>query len=127
MSRLLTRKLFSSIKPNFSRSLATAQSSQNATVPQHILDSVEVSWAQMTEPQREELREQLAEIQKQDWSKLSIKEKRAAYYVAFGPHGPRAPFPKYTREVFFGTGATLLAAVLLFLAFTLSLALLLIL
>ncbi|KAF8126025.1 cytochrome c oxidase subunit IV family [Boletus edulis] len=34
---------------------------------------------------------QLEEIQKKDWKSLSVDEKKAAYYVAFGPHGPRTP------------------------------------
>lgn len=38
--------------------------------------------------------EQLEELQKKDWKELSIDEKKAAYYVAFGPHGPRAPISK---------------------------------
>jgi len=49
--------------------------------------------------------EQLEELQKKDWKELSIDEKKAAYYVAFGPHGPRAPIskPGDTLKIFLAT------------------------
>lgn len=48
---------------------------------------------------------QLEVLQKKDWKTLSIDEKKAAYYVAFGPHGPRAPVspPGQNFKVFLAT------------------------
>lgn len=40
------------------------------------------------------VQEQLEETMKRDWKELSLDEKKASYYVAFGPHGPRAPISK---------------------------------
>jgi cytochrome c oxidase subunit 4 len=34
---------------------------------------------------------QLKALQKKDWKTLSLDEKKASYYIAFGPYGPRAP------------------------------------
>ncbi|KAJ7602741.1 cytochrome c oxidase subunit IV-domain-containing protein [Roridomyces roridus] len=42
-------------------------------------------------PEKNDVAEQLEEIQKRDWKSLSTDEKKAAYYVAFGPHGGRKP------------------------------------
>jgi len=51
--------------------------------------------------------EQLETLQKKDWRTLSIDEKKAAYYVAFGPHGPRAPVspPGEGFKIFLGVMA----------------------
>lgn len=50
---------------------------------------------------------QLEALQKKDWKTLSVDEKKAAYYVAFGPHGPRAPVspPGQGLKIFLSTMA----------------------
>lgn len=48
----------------------------------------------MTEEERSLVHEQLEELQTRDWRSMSLDEKRAAYYVAFGPHGTRVPATK---------------------------------
>jgi len=48
----------------------------------------------MTSEEKLTVHEQLEQLQKKDWKELSIDEKKAAYYVAFGPHGPRSPLSK---------------------------------
>jgi len=35
----------------------------------------------------------LRDRMKAPWTELTIQEKKAAYYIAFGPHGPRAEEP----------------------------------
>jgi len=45
------------------------------------------------------------------WQELTIQEKKAAYWIAFGPHGPRAGSPpgenmKVFTGVMLGLGAT---------------------
>jgi len=35
----------------------------------------------------------LRDRMKVDWHELTIQEKKAAYWIAFGPHGPRAEAP----------------------------------
>jgi len=61
--------------------------------------------------------EQLEKLQERDWKTLSLDEKKAAYYVAFGPHGPRAPIhpPGSVLKIFLGTMGLIGAAGVLFL------------
>jgi len=41
---------------------------------------------------------------KVDWKELTLQEKKAAYWIAFGPHGPRSlPPPGEGRTVFLYT------------------------
>ncbi|KAI0345401.1 cytochrome c oxidase subunit IV [Trametopsis cervina] len=53
--------------------------------------NIEAQWERLTADEQLTVHQQLEELQKKDWKTLSIDEKKAAYYVAFGPHGPRAP------------------------------------
>ncbi|KAF7793194.1 hypothetical protein EIP86_004303 [Pleurotus ostreatoroseus] len=55
------------------------------------LSNVEAQWENLSPQEQLAVHQQLEEVQKRDWKTLSIDEKKAAYYVAFGPHGPRAP------------------------------------
>lgn len=84
--------------------------------------------------------EQLEKLQERDWKTLSLDEKKAgmftynillnaqwmfiivfscrkAYYVAFGPHGPRAPLhpPGSVLKIFLGTAGLVGLAGVLFL------------
>jgi len=53
---------------------------------------------------------QLRDRMKGDWHELTLNEKKAAYWIAFGPHGPRTqPAPgenlKVAKYVMYGIGA----------------------
>lgn len=48
----------------------------------------------MTEQEQSLVHRQLETLQAKDWRSLSLDEKRAAYYVSFGPHGARVPVTK---------------------------------
>jgi len=76
---------------------------------------VEAKWATLTPEEKLTVHEQLEELQKQDWKVLSVDEKKAAYYVAFGPHGPRTPSsqPGDGLKVVLGTLGLVAAAGLL--------------
>ncbi|PAV23578.1 cytochrome c oxidase subunit IV [Pyrrhoderma noxium] len=65
-----------------------AASSSSAAIP---LSNVEAQWEKLSPEEQLFVHQQLEQIQKKDWKTLSIDEKKAAYYVAFGPHGPRTP------------------------------------
>ncbi|KAF8835767.1 COX4, subunit IV of cytochrome c oxidase [Paxillus ammoniavirescens] len=71
------------------------------------LSNVEAQWEKMSKSEQATVHRQLEEIQKKDWKLLSIDEKKAAYYVAFGPHGPRTPVspPGQGLKVFLSTMA----------------------
>ncbi|KAH9928573.1 cytochrome c oxidase subunit IV [Epithele typhae] len=71
-----------------SPSAAHASASSPAAIP---LSNVEAMWVRLSEDEQATIHAQLEEIQKKDWKTLSVDEKKAAYYVAFGPHGPRTP------------------------------------
>jgi len=54
------------------------------------LSNVEAQWEKMSTEEQMQVHSQLEELQKKNWKDLTIDQKKAAYYVAFGPHGPRA-------------------------------------
>ncbi|KAI7855543.1 cytochrome c oxidase subunit IV [Circinella umbellata] len=58
------------------------------------LQNIETRWKTMAPAERSALTKQLEEAQLGDWKALSVEEKRAAYYVAFGSHGAREPVTK---------------------------------
>ncbi|KAF5378357.1 hypothetical protein D9615_008744 [Tricholomella constricta] len=87
---------------------AASSTSKVAPIP---LSNVEAQWAKLSSEEKLSVQEQLEEIQKKDWTTLSIDEKKAAYYVAFGPHGPRTPTsqPGDAVKVLFWTAALVAA------------------
>jgi len=57
----------------------------------------------------------LRDRMKVNWNELTVQEKKAAYYIAFGAHGPRAlPPPGENTKVFVYTLVGVLAAGALF-------------
>ncbi|KAI0636529.1 cytochrome c oxidase subunit IV-domain-containing protein [Trametes polyzona] len=93
---------------------AASASSAQPVVP---LSNVEAMWERLSADEQAVIHQQLEEIQKRDWKTLSVDEKKAAYYVAFGPHGPRAPIdpPGTVPKIILGvTGLVVSAAVLFY-------------
>ncbi|EGN95857.1 COX4, subunit IV of cytochrome c oxidase [Serpula lacrymans var. lacrymans S7.3] len=84
--RVCLRRLATTASP--SAHVAAATSSAPSVVP---LSNVEAQWEKLSKGEQLTVHQQLEELQKKDWKTLSTDEKKAAYYVAFGPHGPRAP------------------------------------
>jgi len=80
----------------------TASSSTPSIIP---LSNVEAQWENITREEQIQVHRQLEVLQKKDWKTLSLDEKKAAYYVAFGPHGPRTAVspPGTGLKVFLGT------------------------
>ncbi|KAF9072980.1 COX4, subunit IV of cytochrome c oxidase [Rhodocollybia butyracea] len=101
---------------------ATSASSSTAKPSIIPLSNVEAQWEKMSTEEKATVYEQLEEAMKKDWKLLSIDEKKAAYYVAFGPHGPRAPVskPGDNFKVFAGTLALMGVAGILFYAIRLA-------
>ncbi|KAH6902778.1 cytochrome c oxidase subunit IV-domain-containing protein [Coprinopsis sp. MPI-PUGE-AT-0042] len=83
------------------------------------LSNVEAKWAGLSEAEQAAVHEQLEVIQQKDWKELSVDEKKAAYYVAFGPHGPRTPTskPGDLMKILLATSALVGVAGTLFYAF----------
>ncbi|OJJ50801.1 hypothetical protein ASPZODRAFT_126746 [Penicilliopsis zonata CBS 506.65] len=58
------------------------------------LAGIEKRWEAMPPQEQAELWMQLRDRMKVDWHQMTLQEKKAAYWIAFGPHGPRAQAPK---------------------------------
>ncbi|OCH88817.1 cytochrome c oxidase subunit IV [Obba rivulosa] len=109
-------------RPFLARSIAAASpahATAAAPVAPHLppepiipLSNVEAQWERLSPDEQLAVHQQLEELQKKDWKTLSIDEKKAAYYVAFGPHGPRAPThkPGDTVKLLLGTLAGIAVA-----------------
>ncbi|KAJ7367775.1 COX4, subunit IV of cytochrome c oxidase [Mycena albidolilacea] len=82
------------------------------------LSNIEAQWALLSPDEKSSVADQLEELQKRDWKLLSGDEKKAAYYVAFGPHGRRTPIHEKGDgfRIFLGTSAAVAAAGVLFYA-----------
>ncbi|KAG6844393.1 hypothetical protein H0H87_007205 [Tephrocybe sp. NHM501043] len=96
------RRLATTANPSTVAPTAPLTASKVAPIP---LSNVEAQWAKLSAEEKLSVQEQLEEIQKKDWTTLSLDEKKAAYYVAFGPHGPRTPIsqPGDAIKIFFWT------------------------
>ncbi|CDZ98270.1 Cytochrome c oxidase, subunit IV/COX5b [Phaffia rhodozyma] len=76
-------------------SLPTPQASSNgirhtdnANV-RNILVNLESTWETMPQTEKIEVNKILEEVQKGDWRQMTVEQKQAAYYVAFGEYGAR--------------------------------------
>ncbi|PLB34661.1 cytochrome c oxidase subunit IV family protein [Aspergillus candidus] len=58
------------------------------------LAGIEKRWEGMPPQEQAELWMQLRDRMKVDWHQMTLQEKKAAYWIAFGAHGPRAGAPK---------------------------------
>ncbi|KAG9313311.1 cytochrome c oxidase subunit IV-domain-containing protein [Chiua virens] len=85
--RLALRRLTTAAAASSSSSSGSAATTASV-IP---LSNVEAQWEKLSKSDQASMQRQLEEIQKKDWKTLSVDEKKAAYYVAFGPHGPRTP------------------------------------
>ncbi|TGO61504.1 hypothetical protein BOTNAR_0128g00120 [Botryotinia narcissicola] len=57
------------------------------------LADIEKRWEAMPPQEQAELWMNLRDRMKVNWAELTLQEKKAAYYIAFGAHGPRAQTP----------------------------------
>ncbi|PGH18875.1 hypothetical protein AJ79_00291 [Helicocarpus griseus UAMH5409] len=73
-----------------SRSMATTEHA----IANPTLAGIEKRWEAMPPQEQAELWMQLRDRMKVDWHEMTLQEKKAAYWIAFGPHGPRAETPK---------------------------------
>jgi len=57
------------------------------------LANIEKRWEAMPPQEQADLWMALRDRMKVNWNELTVQEKKAAYYIAFGAHGPRAQAP----------------------------------
>jgi len=98
---------------------AESNTSAKASATPIPLSNVEAQWERLSSEEQMAVHEQLEQLQKKDWKQLSIDEKKAAYYVSFGPHGPRTPVnpPGTAVKVIFGLTTCIGVAALMFYGF----------
>ncbi|CZT10493.1 hypothetical protein WAI453_003110 [Rhynchosporium graminicola] len=75
------------------------------------LANIEKRWEGLPPQEQADLWMALRDRMKVNWAELTLQEKKAAYYIAFGAHGPRAQDPpnegwKVFGYVMAGIGAT---------------------
>ncbi|KAI8985809.1 cytochrome c oxidase subunit IV [Pilobolus umbonatus] len=82
------------------------------------VQNIETRWKTLSTAEQNTIAKQLEEAQKADWKTLSLEEKKAAYYIAFGAHGPREPItkPGHNMKVLAGIGGVIAASAALFYA-----------
>ncbi|KAF9472879.1 COX4-domain-containing protein [Pholiota conissans] len=92
---------------------STVTASRIAPIP---LSNIEAQWEKLSADEKVSVHEQLELLQQKDWKELSVDEKKAAYYVAFGPHGPRTPTsqPGDNLKIFLSTAALVGISTVLF-------------
>ncbi|KAG0284831.1 Cytochrome c oxidase subunit 5A [Linnemannia gamsii] len=91
-----------------------ASTSATPAVP---LQNLEMRWATLSAQEQASVAKHLEQIQAGEWTKMTAEQKKAAYWVAFGPHGARTPLtgPGHALKVAAGTTAVVSAAGALFL------------
>ncbi|KAF2454467.1 cytochrome c oxidase subunit IV-domain-containing protein [Lineolata rhizophorae] len=80
-----------------------ARAAATQAISNPTLANIEKRWEDMPPQEQAELWMALRDRMKNDWHDMTLQEKKAAYWIAFGPHGPRAlPPPGENWEVFKG-------------------------
>ncbi|POW08350.1 hypothetical protein PSTT_07626 [Puccinia striiformis] len=105
-----------------SRNLATVavsadqSSSTSRTSSLPSISNIEAAWKEMSPQEQESIFHHLEGLQKKDWTQLSLDEKKASYWVSFGPHGPREPLhaPGSGVKLLLGITGCISAAIALF-------------
>ncbi|TIA91101.1 hypothetical protein E3P99_01256 [Wallemia hederae] len=80
------------------------------------LTNLNASWNGLSTEEKQSVYTDIVERQKEDWKELSVDEKRAAYFIAFGAHGPRKAIIEEggNTKVFVGVVASLAATAAIF-------------
>ncbi|WFD42773.1 Cytochrome c oxidase subunit 5B, mitochondrial [Malassezia psittaci] len=81
-----------------------------------VLPNIESHWTKLSHEQQYSVYKQLEEIQRKDWHDLTLNEQKGAYFVAYGPYGPRKVVspPGSLGKVILGTVLSVGAGVGLF-------------
>ncbi|KAF2478652.1 cytochrome c oxidase subunit IV-domain-containing protein [Neohortaea acidophila] len=88
LSRALNASLVCRQQPTSLQQRRGAHAISNPT-----LANIEKRWEAMPPQEQADLWMALRDRMKVDWNEMTLQEKKAAYWIAFGPHGPRAGDP----------------------------------
>ncbi|TKA65709.1 hypothetical protein B0A49_08056 [Cryomyces minteri] len=105
LSSTATRQAAAPIKAARAATAVVGQQQQSRrahAISNPTLANIEKRWEAMPPQEQADLWMSLRDRMKVDWHELTTQEKKAAYWIAFGPHGPRALPPP-------GEGWTILA------------------
>ncbi|KAK4221838.1 cytochrome c oxidase polypeptide 5, mitochondrial [Podospora fimiseda] len=110
MSSALRSSLVKVSRPSVTVALTRRAASTHA-ISNPTLANIEKRWEGMPPEEQAELWMALRDRMKGSWSELTLQEKKAAYWIAFGPHGPRSlPPPGEGKKVavytFIGLGVS---------------------
>jgi cytochrome c oxidase subunit 4 len=94
------------------RSSLSTQTRQAHAISNPTLANIEKRWETLPPQEQADLWMALRDRMKANWAELTVQEKKAAYYIAFGAHGPRALPPpgegwKVAGYTALGIGASL--------------------
>ncbi|WFD21983.1 Cytochrome c oxidase subunit 5B, mitochondrial [Malassezia equina] len=78
-----------------------------------VLSNIEGMWANMAKEEQYSVYKALEELQRKNWKELSVDEKKAAYFVSYGPYGPRKPVtaPGQNGKIALGVAVAVLLGV----------------
>ncbi|KAK4043616.1 cytochrome c oxidase [Parachaetomium inaequale] len=112
MSPVLRNALVRASRQSATTALGYRAASTHA-ISNPTLANIEKRWEGMPMQEQAELWMALRDRMKESWADLTVQEKKAAYWIAFGPHGPRALDPpgegkKVALYTAIGVGASLL-------------------
>ncbi|GAO14892.1 uncharacterized protein UV8b_05058 [Ustilaginoidea virens] len=114
-SILLRRSLLRSV------TVATSRASSTQALSNPTLKNIEKRWEGMPLQEQADLWMALRDRMKGNWNELTLQEQKAAYWIAFGPHGPRAVDPPGTNaRIAWGVAIGLAASFTIFAAIRLA-------
>ncbi|KAI8923290.1 cytochrome c oxidase subunit IV-domain-containing protein [Entophlyctis helioformis] len=82
------------VRSTLRRAVVQQQHRFASTVPavsNAALTQLETRWSKLPEAEQGAIADYLAEAQKGDWKAMTLEQKRAAYYIAYGSYGARTP------------------------------------
>lgn len=96
-------------------STTTRESRPAHAISNPTLAGIEKRWEKMPPQEQAVLWMQLRDRMKVDWHEMTLQEKKVAWWISFGPHGPRAETPPGEwGRVFLYTGIGCAISVVLF-------------
>ncbi|KAG9242245.1 mitochondrial cytochrome c oxidase-like protein subunit V [Calycina marina] len=102
-------------RPRVLQAVAATQSRGAHAISNPTLANIEKRWEEMPPQEQADLWMALRDRMKTNWAELTLQEQKAAYYIAFGNHGPRATAPPGEgRTIFLQVMAGLAASFVLF-------------
>ncbi|PHH65407.1 hypothetical protein CDD81_2511 [Ophiocordyceps australis] len=94
---------------------AASRASSTHAISKPTLANIEKRWDIMPLQEQADLWMALRDRMKGNWNELTIQEQKAAYWIAFGPHGPRAADPPGTNaKIVWGVISGLAASLTIF-------------